>query len=337
MSVKRVSRIAVLGAGSWGTALAAQLARNGLQVSLWGRDAAQLASISQGRENKRYLPGVPLPDGLQTEADLASCLSGADATLIVTPCGVFTPMLEAIAEHADPRRPVVWACKGLDKASGELLHTCATEVLGDQTPMAVISGPTFAGEVARNLPAAITAASFNQSVAEGVASWFHGGSMRVYSSTDIVGVQLAGALKNVLAIAAGISDGLQYGANARAAMVTRGLAELTRLGVAMGGRRETFTGLAGLGDLVLTCTDDQSRNRRFGLALARGMGVDQAIADIGQVVEGAETTRRARELAQRHGVEVPIVEQVYQVLYEGLSPRDAVQTLMAREARSEEE
>lgn len=336
MSSLSVSRVAVLGAGSWGTALAAQLARNGLEVSLWGRDAEQLSSIARARENKRYLPGIALPDGLSTEPNLASCLSSADAVLIVTPCGVFAPMLEAIAEHA-PGRTVVWACKGLDKASGELLHTRAEQVLGRETTTAIISGPTFAAEVARNLPAAITAASFDEQTAVDVASWFHGGSMRVYSSTDMIGVQLAGALKNVLAVAAGISDGLQYGANARAAMVTRGLAELTRLGVALGGQRETFMGLSGLGDLLLTCTDDQSRNRRFGLALARGLSAEQAIAEIGQVVEGAATTKLARELAQRHGVDTPIVEQVYRVLYEDLSPQDAVQALMAREARAEVE
>lgn len=336
MSLLQVSRVAVLGAGSWGTALAAQLARNGLHVSMWGRDASQLATIEQDRENKRYLPGITLPAGLHTESSLETCLASADAVLIVTPCGVFAPMLESIAQHA-PDRPVVWACKGLDKSSGELLHSRALATLGNDASLAIVSGPTFAAEVARNLPAAITAASFDAQLAQSVASWFHGGSMRVYSSTDMIGVQLAGALKNVLAIAAGISDGLQYGANARAAMVTRGLAELTRLGVALGGQRETFTGLAGLGDLLLTCTDDQSRNRRFGLALARGASAEQAVAEIGQVVEGASTAKRAWELAQRHGVETPIVEQVYRVLYEDLSPRDAVQALMARDARAENE
>ncbi|MGB0865260.1 MAG: NAD(P)H-dependent glycerol-3-phosphate dehydrogenase [Granulosicoccaceae bacterium] len=336
MSLQPVSRVAVLGAGSWGTALAAQLARNGLQVSLWGRDAEQLARVSQERENKRYLPGISLPDALQTEPDLGRCLSASDAVLIVTPCGVFTPMLEAIAVHA-PGRPVLWACKGLDKASGELLHVRAEQVLASGTPTAIVSGPTFAAEVARDLPAALTAASFDEATAKRVASWFHGGSMRVYSSTDMIGVQLAGALKNVLAVAAGISDGLKFGANARAAMVTRGLVELTRLGVALGGQRETFMGLAGLGDLILTCTDDQSRNRRFGLALARGLTAEEAIAEIGQVVEGASTTKLALELARRHAVETPIVEQVYSVLYEGLSPQQAVQALMAREARAEVE
>ncbi len=336
MILAPVSRVAVLGAGSWGTALAAQLARNGLMVSLWGRDAEQLASIAAHRENKRYLSGIALPEKLFTDPNIASCLASSDAVLIVTPCGTFSTMLEAIAEHA-PGRPVVWACKGLDKSSGELLHTRAEQILGNRAATAIVSGPTFAAEVARNLPAAITAASFDTDVSQQVASWFHGGSMRVYSSTDMIGVQLAGALKNVLAIAAGISDGLHFGANARAAMVTRGLAELTRLGVALGGRRETFTGLAGLGDLLLTCTDDQSRNRRFGLALARGLSAEQAVEEIGQVVEGAPTTRLALELARRHGVDTPIVEQVYSVLYEGLAPREAVQVLMAREARAETE
>ncbi len=336
MTAGSVSRVAVLGAGSWGTALAAQLARNGLQVRLWGRDSVQLAALDQDRENKRYLPGISLPLALQVEPDLARCLGECDAVLVATPCGVFSSMIEAVAEHA-PDRTVVWACKGLDKSSGELLHTRAQQLLGDKASLAIVSGPTFAAEVARNLPAAITAASFDAAVARQVASWFHGGSMRVYSSTDMVGVQLAGALKNVLAIAAGISDGLQFGANARAAMVTRGLAELTRLGVELGGQRETFTGLAGLGDLLLTCTDDQSRNRRFGLALARGLSAEEAVAEIGQVVEGATTAKRARELARRHGVETPIVEQVYRVLYEGLSPHEAVQSLMAREARAEVE
>jgi len=331
-----VSRIAVLGAGSWGTALAAQLARNGKTVSLWGRDAAHIAAIAQAGENSRYLPGVQLPDQLSPVADLAACLRDAEVVLIATPCGVFEQMLEAVAEHA-PGRPVVWACKGLDKTSGDLLHVRAQQVLGEQAEIAIVSGPTFAMEVARNLPAAITAASFDPEFAKRVASWFHGGSMRVYFSDDMIGVQLAGALKNVLAVAAGITDGLQYGANARAAMVTRGLTELTRLGVAMGGRRETFMGLAGLGDLLLTCTDDQSRNRRFGLALARGLTMEQAVEEIGQVVEGAKTAKLAVELANRHGVDVPIAEQIHAVLYQGKSPRDAVQALMAREIRAETE
>lgn len=336
MSSTRGRRVAVLGAGSWGTALAAQLARNGQRVQLWGRDAEQLAQLARDGENRRYLPDIRLPAALAVEPDLARCLRESDAVLVVTPCGVFTEMLEAIAAQA-PGRPVVWACKGLDKASGELLHTRAEQVLPAGTPTAIVSGPTFATEVARGQPAAITAASFDADTAAEVASWFHGGSLRVYSSNDMIGVQLAGALKNVLAVAAGISDGLQFGANARAAMVTRGLVELTRLGVALGGQRETFMGLAGLGDLLLTCTDDQSRNRRFGLALARGLSAAQAVEEIGQVVEGASTTALARELAARHAVETPIVEQVYRVLYEELSPQAAVQALMAREARAEVE
>lgn len=327
--------IAVLGAGSWGTALAIRLARNGNPTTLWGHDPAKVAPLVRDRVNRRYLPDAPFPDGLQATADLAAAVATARDVLVVVPSHAFAATLGRLAGvmRADTR--LAWATKGLEPETGRLLSEVAGERLPGVAALAVVSGPTFAREVAAGLPTAVTVAANRKAFAAALSRRLHAETFRTYTSRDLVGVQLGGAVKNVLAIAAGIADGLGFGANARAALVTRGLAEMLRLGRALGARRDTFMGLAGLGDLVLTCTDDQSRNRRFGLALGRGTPTDQALAAIGQVVEGRATAREVRRLAQRHGVEMPIVEQAYQVLWQQRSPRAAVHALLARTPKAE--
>lgn len=327
--------IAVLGAGSWGTALAILLARNGHEVVLWHHRAEALSAMAAARCNTRYLPDVHFPDALVLEPDLAGVARRARDLLIAVPSSAFRALLEGLGPHLHAGHRLCWATKGLEHGSRKLLHTVAAECLGETYPLAVISGPTFASEVARGLPTAITVASEDDAFARDMAAWLHGDCLRAYTSADIIGVQIGGATKNVLALAAGIADGLGFGANTRAALITRGLAELTRLGMACGGRQETFMGLAGLGDLVLTCTDDQSRNRRAGLALGRGESLDAALAGIGQVVEGVRTAREIHALAGEQGVEMPIAEQVYRVLYEDRSPRDAVDALLERSPKPE--
>ncbi|MBK1733160.1 NAD(P)H-dependent glycerol-3-phosphate dehydrogenase [Thiococcus pfennigii] len=334
MSGSQAARVAVLGPGSWGTALALLLARNGHAVRLWGHDPNEVAALARDRENRQFLPGVPFPDGLVPLIDLDEALAAIDALLIVVPSHAFA----AVAERLAPRLPaglgVAWATKGFAPGDNRLLHQVAGEVLGER-PLAVVSGPSFAAEVARGLPTAVTVAATAPDFAQQVAGLLHGGRFRAYTSDDLVGVEVAGAAKNVLAIATGIADGLGFGANTRAALITRGLAELIRLGTALGGRRETFMGLAGLGDLVLTCTDDQSRNRRMGLALAKGRSVADARREIGQEVEGVLTARSVRAIAERLGVEMPIGEQVYRVLYEGATPEQATRALLERESKAE--
>lgn len=324
----------MLGAGSWGTALAVLLARNNAPAVLWGHNAQHLAELAKARRNERFLPGVAFPGSLQVSAGLAHALSAADDCLIAVPSHAFREMLTRLAPHLKPHMRVAWATKGLEPESGKLLHEVAQEVLGARAT-AIISGPTFAREVAAGSPTALTVASATPQFAADLAARLHNDTLRAYTSDDVIGVELGGAIKNVLAIAAGIADGLGYGANTRAALITRGLAEMMRLGVALGGKRETFMGLAGLGDLVLTCTDDQSRNRRLGLALARGTALADALRDIGQSVEGVPTAREVLRLAKAHGIEMPISEQVYRVLHEGKNPRAAVQSLLQREQKAE--
>lgn len=327
--------VAVLGAGSWGTALAILLARNGRPVRLWGRDATFMATLRAEQRNPRYLPDNPFPPGLQVESDLDRALAGCADILLVVPSHAFRGLLEQLRPRLSAGTRLAWATKGLEPGTGQLLHTVVSEVIGTDRPTAVISGPTFAHEVAAGLPTAVTVASADPTFATELAALLHGETFRAYSSADVIGVELGGAVKNVLAIAAGISDGLGFGANSRAALITRGLAELMRLGEAMGGHRETFMGLAGVGDLVLTCTDDQSRNRRLGLYLGRGMALQAALEKIQQVVEGVGTAHETLQVASRHGVEMPITEQVHRVLHEGLAPRDAVQALLHREPKPE--
>ena len=330
----RAATVAVLGVGSWGTALALLLARNGHAVRLWGHDPGEVAPLRHERENRRYLPGIAFPAALTATADLAEALAGVDLALVVVPSHAYAATLARLRPLLPAAAGFAWATKCLER-DGRFLHQVTAEVLGTAWPAAIISGPSFAGEVARGLPTAVTVAATDPAHAARVAALLHGSNLRAYTSSDVVGVELGGAVKNVLAIAAGIADGLGFGANARAALMTRGLAEMTRLGLAAGGQRETFMGLAGIGDLVLTCTDDQSRNRRFGLAIGRGQSAEAACAAIGQVVEGAATVHAALRLARTLGVEMPITEQVDRVLHHGEDPRRAVEILLARDPKPE--
>lgn len=329
------STIAVLGAGSWGTALAIQLARAGSATVLWGRDREQLIAMTQSRRNERYLPEAAFPEALQIEVSLERVLAGARDFLLAVPSHAFRVTLSAITGHLRPDMRIAWATKGFELHTGKLPHEVAAEVIGQRLPMAVLSGPTFAKEVGAGLPTALTVASTDSTFALDLAHRMSGENFRAYTSSDLVGVEVGGAVKNVLAIGAGISDGLGFGANTRVALITRGLVEMTRLGLALGARQETFMGLAGLGDLVLTCTDNASRNRRFGLALAAGQGIAAAEREIGQVVEGIPAARAVRQVAARYGVEMPISEQVYRVVHEGLSPHEGVRELMSRDIKAE--
>ena len=327
------AKIAVLGAGSWGTALAIQLARRH-PVSLWGHQPAAMDKLAKARANQPFLPDIPFPPKLQVTSLLEEAIADAAEVLVVVPSHAFAQICQRLAQQQPPVSSLSWATKGFDPGSSRLLSEVAKEYL-PQADLAVISGPTFAHEVASGLPTAMTVAATDRQQAACIAQYLQGDHFRVYTTDDLIGVQVGSACKNVLAIAAGIADGLGFGANARAALITRGLAEITRLGLALGGRAETFTGLAGLGDLVLTCTDNQSRNRRMGLALAEQPSVEQARATIGQEVEGIHTAREVWLKAQALGVDMPITEQTYRVLYAGLAPREAVDNLLHREARTE--
>ena len=318
----------MLGAGSWGTALAIQFARAGHPAVLWGRDRGHVDTLARERRNERYLPDAPFPPGLEVTSDLRSAVESAEDTLVVVPSQGFRNMLEALRPL--PVSRLGWATKGFELASGLLPYQVVGELFPAELPTAVLSGPTFAREVGAGLPSAMTIASTNRGYAQQLAKSISTDTFRAYTSSDVIGVEVGGATKNVYAIGAGISDGLGFGANTRIALITRGLAEMTRLGLALGGQQQTFMGLAGMGDLVLTCTDDQSRNRRFGLALARGASVAQALREIGQVVEGFNGALAVHRVALRLGVAMPIVEQLYKVLHEHLDPRDAVTALMRR-------
>lgn len=331
-----MAKVAVLGAGSWGTALAIQLCRNGHRVRIWGHERPQIEALQRDRENRLFLPGFPLPEGLSATDSLETALDGASDCLAVVPSHAFAQVVADLRERLPQEIGLAWATKGLDPASGGLLHQVARATLPVHS-LAVVSGPSFAREVARGLPTAVTVASDDPVFAAHTAGLLHGDRFRAYTSGDMVGVEVSGAAKNVLAIATGIADGLGFGANTRAALITRGLKELIRLGTALGGRAETFMGLAGVGDLVLTCTDDQSRNRRMGLCLARGLSVADAKLEIGQEVEGVVTAQAVRQLARRLGVEMPIAEQVYLVLYEGASPLEATAALLEREPKAEDD
>lgn len=328
------NKLTVLGCGSWGTALAIHLARNGQIVSLWGRDEKEISEMKAARCNIRYLPDVSFPETLLLTSELKTALNHSNDWIIATPSHAFRATLEMIKPMRNERTRIVWATKGLDPKNHQLLHEVIAEILG-KLPIAVLSGPSFAKEVARGLPTAITIASRTPGFAKDLTHYFHSKTFRVYTSQDVIGVEVGGAMKNVLAIAVGIADGLSFGANARAALITRGLAEIVRLGLALGAQRETFMGLAGLGDLLLTCTDDQSRNRRFGLAIGKGESLQAAEKKIGQVVEGIHTAKEIFYLAKRYQIETPICEQVYRVLYENTTPQEAVNTLLSREQRDE--
>lgn len=323
--------IAVLGAGSWGTALAVLLAKNGLDVRLWDHNTERVAELEHSRCNQTYLPDIALPANLHAYGSLQQALENIDHVLFVVPSHALREVLIQAADFLPDTLPVCWATKGLETSSGKLMHQVVTETLGENRTMAVLSGPTFAMEVARGLPTAITVATNNAAYAGQLAEHLHNENFRAYTASDIIGVQVGGAIKNVLAIASGIADGLGFGANTRAALITRGLAEIMRLGVSLGGQQSTFMGLAGLGDLVLTCTDDQSRNRRLGLGLAKGRSLTDIRSSIGQEVEGVQTAHEALALAAHHQVEMPITEQVVRVLSGDTTPRDAVHELLMRE------
>ncbi|HQZ88027.1 MAG TPA: NAD(P)H-dependent glycerol-3-phosphate dehydrogenase [Gammaproteobacteria bacterium] len=324
------SPIAVLGAGSWGTALAIALAKNGQVVHLWDRVQPLLADISAIRQNARYLPDVPLPDNIVICNTLALALEQVKDILLVVPSHGFAEALQSVKPFLTPAHRIAWGTKGLEPETGHFLNQVAERELGAGRPYAVISGPSFAKEVAIGLPTAVTVASINQKFADELAVRFSQDSFSVYTTDDIIGVQLGGVVKNVLAVAVGISDGVQFGANARAALITRGLNEMMRLGEVLGARRETLMGLAGCGDVILTCTDNQSRNRRFGLALAEGLTEAEALNQIGQVVEAVYNVGQLCGLAKREQIELPIVEQVFRIMKQGVSPREALKVLFKR-------
>ena len=326
--------IAVFGAGSWGTALAMQLARNGLQVNLWGHRADHIEALIRDGENSAYLPGAKLDKKIRPTASIHDCMEQAQIVLIATPSKAFRELVQSLKTHIGPEIPVFWASKGFEIETGKFLH----QLVGEELPKhhyGVISGPTFAAEVAMGLPAAITCAGDDEAATAWFARLLHGNRFRCYTSSDVIGVELGGALKNILAIAVGAADGLGFGANTRAAIMTRGFSEVIRLGQSLGARQETLMGLAGLGDLILTCTDDQSRNRRFGLAIGQGKTIQEAEIEVGQTVEGLRAARAIYTMSTELGLDLPIMTQVYQVLYEGKKPLDAVNSLENRPQRAE--
>ncbi|GAB6141854.1 NAD(P)H-dependent glycerol-3-phosphate dehydrogenase [Methylosoma difficile] len=328
-------KLTILGAGSWGTALAILAARNGCQTMLWGHNPEHVQALQQTRENRRYLLSHAFPSNLQITDQLSEAGAFSDLLLVSVPSHAFKTSLQQIKPYLNDGCKIAWASKGFNPSDGCLLHEIVADLFGEKTPAAILSGPSFAKEVAADLPTAITIASTQNEFAAELAEILHSSRFRTYTSTDVIGVEVGGAVKNVLAIAAGIADGLGFGANTRAALITRGLNEIIRLGIKLGGKQETFMGLAGLGDLVLTCTDDQSRNRRFGIALGKGENREQAMLKIGQEIEGFSAAKETYLLAQKLGLEMPITEQTYKVLYEGLAPQIAVENLLARNLKAE--
>ncbi|MGS1077447.1 NAD(P)H-dependent glycerol-3-phosphate dehydrogenase [Pseudoxanthomonas beigongshangi] len=328
-------RIAVLGAGSWGTALATLMARNGHHVVLWGRDEKVAAAIDAQHENPRYLPGIALPDSLRATTDLAVAMQGAELVLVVVPSHAFTETLKLIAPLRPAGAGVAWATKGFEPGSGRFLHEVAEEILGADVPLAVVTGPSFAKEVALGLPTAVTVHGHDAAFAQLMAEVLHGPAFRAYTGDDMVGAELGGAMKNVLAVATGVADGMQLGLNARAGLITRGLNEMLRLAAAIGGKPETLMGLAGLGDLVLTATGDLSRNRRLGLALGRGQPIEDAVREIGQVVESMQAADEVMRQAERHDIDLPISSAVRAVLHGEMTPTLGLQQLLSREQKPE--
>ena len=321
-------RVAVLGAGAWGTAIACVLAAR-LEVALWARDAQQAKGLAQARRNQRYLPSIQIPSTVSVTGNLDEAISGISLALVATPVAGLRETLGKV------KPPLVWLCKGFEQGSGALPHQIAAEVLGENARFGALSGPSFAEEVARGLPCALTLASRDAAFAREAAAMLHGGRMRVYYSADLVGVEIGGAVKNVMAIAAGISDGLGLGLNARAALITRGLAEIARLGAALGAQPETLMGLAGAGDLILTATGDLSRNRKVGVELARGKSLDAILKDLGHVAEGVRSAREVATLAGKKKVEMPVTEAVNAVLEGKLKPAAAVEQLLSRDLKRE--
>lgn len=334
-TVNHKSPIVVLGAGSWGTALAIHLANSGHDVLLWGNEPEHIKLLAEQRCNQQFLPDVTFPERLQLTDSIEQALASPAWILIAIPSHAYRSFLQKNAHLFKEDIGIAWASKGLESGSGKLIHQVVAEELPRCKKTAVMSGPTFAGEVARSLPTSITVASESEDFSRQISDDLHSGRFRVYLSDDLIGVELGGSIKNVLAIAAGAADGLGFGANTRAALITRGLAEMMRLGGAMGARKETFMGLAGMGDLILTCTDNQSRNRRTGLLLAQGRTLEQVHKEIGQAIEGIKTAKEAVNLARQHNVEMPITEQVYRVLYENCPIEEAVHALLSRKSTQE--
>jgi len=329
--------ITIVGAGSWGTTLAVIYARHGHDVILYDRDVERARAMGERRENRRYLQGVTLPDGIRVTSDVAAAVAGRPLVILAVPAQAARATATLLCPHLDPGAIVVLAAKGLEIETGARMTMVARESLpeSNRDKVAVLSGPNLAGEIVRELPAAAVVASEDRETAAFAQRMLATPRFRLYISVDVVGVELGGALKNVMALVAGLSDGLGYGDNGKGSIMTRGLAEIARLGVAAGARQETFAGLSGLGDLIATCASPLSRNRRVGYELGQGRGLAEIQADMGHVAEGAPTTRAARLLARRYGVELPIVDQVYAVLFEGKSPHAAVDELLARAARDE--
>ncbi len=326
-------RIAVFGAGAWGTALA-QAFSAAHDVILWARDPAHIDALRRDGENARYLPGIPLHASLGLSADFAACARGADLHLVATPLSGLRDAARTL-HRLQAGTPLLWACKGLEADSGRLPHEIVGEELGAHAPCGALTGPSFAAETAAGQPTAITLAAADAAFATHWVGLLHQPRLRLYANTDVVGCEIGGAVKNVMAIAAGVSDGMGFGLNARAALMTRGLAEIARLAQALGGRADTLMGLAGMGDLILTCTGNLSRNRRVGLALAEGKSLADILRDLGHVAEGVPTASAVVGLAGRHGVEMPICEAVDALLHQGLAAREAVERLLARDPKHE--
>lgn len=326
-------KLAVLGSGAWGTALAVSLAPRH-QVTLWARDAGQVATMRSTRRNQRYLPDIALPAELELTAEVNKALTGADLVIVAVPVAALRSTLQQIAQLPSPVG-VIWLCKGFESGTSQFPHQIVAASLPDAFPRAALSGPSFAQEVARGLPTALALASNDSEFARRTAKALHHSRLRIYSSTDVVGVEIGGAVKNVLAIAAGICDGMQMGLNARAALLTRGLAEMSRLGLQLGGHAETLGGLSGVGDLILTCTGDLSRNRQVGMLLAQHKSLSNILDELGHVAEGVYTAREVHRIAQQHGVDMPICDAVYRVLYENLAVDKAVEALLSRQPGSE--
>lgn len=334
-------KLAIIGAGSWGTALAIHFAKHapehGHRVHLWGKETDELQAMQQARCNTIYLPGIPLPETLVIDETLEAVLEDVDAVLVVVPSSAFREVVTHIKPHLKPGVLLMWGTKGLDNTVNppQLLHQTVQEVLGKGHLIAVISGPSFAKEVAEGLPTAVAVSGNSVEAIREVIDRFHTNQLRFYRNDDLIGVQLCAVMKNVLAVATGISDGLGLGYSARAALISRGLAEMRELGVALGAQPQTFLGLAGAGDLVLTCTSDLSRNRRFGLALGKGLDQATAVKEIGQVVESLDNVKEVYRLAQDKGINMPITTQVYRILFEHVSCKAAVEALLNQKAKSE--
>jgi glycerol-3-phosphate dehydrogenase (NAD(P)+) len=328
-------KVAVIGAGSWGTTLANLAAGNDRRVTLWARDPTLARAMARDRRNVRYLPAFPLADSIAPTSDIMEAVTGAELIVCAAPSHAMREVLEQTVPYVDPATIVVSASKGIENDTLKRMTEVLAEVLGGQERLAVLSGPSFAVEVSRGVPTAVTVAAHDDAVSRSVRDAFATSRFRIYTSTDVVGVELGGAVKNVIAIATGISDGLRYGDNARAALVTRGLAEISRLGIALGGDRLTFMGLAGLGDLVVTCTGELSRNRNVGLRLGRGETLDDILAEMTMVAEGVRTTRSVRDLASHYDVQMPITEEVHEILYHAKRPEVSVEELMTREFKPE--